>query len=158
MKKLTLLTLFCALATGAMAGDGWNESMTVFKAGEIDGKNGFRIPAITSTGNGNLIAVSDYRYKNKDWNTDMGTTGENKMPYLVVKTSNDSGNTWVESEIEMPTILNPSTGKYETALTDPSVVYNQETGSSFIFGFNNIKHIAVGGGNPNETEVDDTKS
>ncbi len=25
MKKLTLLTLFCALATGAMAGDGWNE-------------------------------------------------------------------------------------------------------------------------------------
>ena len=162
MRKLTLLTLFCALATGAMAGDGWNEAMTVFKAGDKDGKNGYRIPAITSTGNGSLIGVADYRYKNKDWNTDMGVTGANKMPYLVVKTSNDGGNTWIESEIEMPLVVNPDTGKEEIGLTDSAVVHNQETGSTFLFGFTNIRHIAVSpdkeGATPNETDINDTES
>ena len=146
MKKFALLTIFCALATGAMAGDGWNEAMTVFKGGEIDGVNGFRIPAITSTGNGNLVAVADYRFKNKDWNTDMGPNGANPAPYFVVKTSNDGGKTWIESEIECPIMLNPISGKYEPAITDPSIVYNQETGSTFLFGYNNTHHIAVTGG------------
>ena len=33
MKKLALLTIFCALATGTMAApqDGWNEAMMIFK-------------------------------------------------------------------------------------------------------------------------------
>lgn len=148
MKKLALLTIFCALATGTMAApqDGWNEDMTVFKGGEIDGVNGFRIPAITSTGNGNLVAVADYRFKNKDWNTDMGPNKENPAPYFVIKTSNDGGKTWIESEIECPIMKNPVSGKDEPAITDPSVVYNQETGSTFLFGYNNTHHIAVNGG------------
>lgn len=148
MKKLALLTLFCSLATGVIAApnDGWNEAMTVFKAGSVDGKNGFRIPAITSTGNGSLVAATDYRYKNKDWNTDMGTTQENPNPYFIVKISNDGGNTWFDSKLELPTLKNPTTGKEEAAITDPSLVYNQNTGTTFLFGYNNTKHIAVEGG------------
>ena len=34
----------------------------------------------------NLISAADYRYKNKDWNTDMGTTGENPNPYFIINT------------------------------------------------------------------------
>ena len=148
MKRLALLTLFCSLATGVIAApnDGWNESMTIFKAGSIDGKNGFRIPAITSSGNGNLISAADYRYKNKDWNTDMGTTGENPNPYFIIKISNDGGNTWFNSKLELPTLKNPTTGKIEPAITDPSLVHNQNTGTTFLFGYNNTKHIAVEGG------------
>ena len=148
MKRLALLTLFCSLATGVIAApnDGWNESMTIFKAGSIDGKNGFRIPAITSSGNGNLISAADYRYKNKDWNTNMGTTGENPNPYFIIKISNDGGNTWFNSKLELPTLKNPTTGKIEPAITDPSLVHNQNTGTTFLFGYNNTKHIAVEGG------------
>lgn len=148
MKRLALLTLFCSLATGVIAApnDGWNESITIFKAGSIDGKNGFRIPAITSSGNGNLISAADYRYKNKDWNTDMGTTGENPNPYFIIKISNDGGNTWFNSKLELPTLKNPTTGKIEPAITDPSLVHNQNTGTTFLFGYNNTKHIAVEGG------------
>ncbi len=71
MKKLTLLTLFCALATGVMAGDGWNESMTIFEHGTITDNNGFRIPAITTTSQGTVVAVADIRYGGLTGNTDM---------------------------------------------------------------------------------------
>ena len=150
MKKLRFVTLFCTLATGVMAGDGWNESMTVFKHGTLNtsagNTSGFRIPALTSTGDGKLIAVADYRYKNKDWNTDMGTTQGNPIPYFVIKTSNDGGNTWIESKIKAPTFYNPKTGKYESGMTDPAIVHNTGTETTFLFGYNNIGHIAVNGG------------
>ncbi|QNM15078.1 sialidase family protein [Fusobacterium hominis] len=148
MKKLALLTLFCSFATGVIAApnDGWNEAMTVFKAGSVDGKNGFRIPAITSAGNGILIAAADYRYKNKDWNTDMGTTNENPNPYIIIKVSNDGGNTWEEKELKLPTLPNNVTGELQPAITDPTLVHNKDTGTSFLFGYNNTNHIAVTGG------------
>ncbi|WP_300329626.1 sialidase family protein, partial [Fusobacterium sp.] len=131
MKKLTLLTLFCALATGAMAGDGWNESMTVFKHGSVTDKNGFRIPAITATSQGTLVAVSDIRYA--------GLTGNTDMPQKVefsIKTSTDGGSTWSEGKI-----IAPSGG-----ITDPSIVHDPNTGKTFLFGYNNNSSIATSNG------------
>ena len=127
MKKLTLLTLFCALATGAMAGDGWNESMTVFEHGTITEKNGFRIPAITTTSQGTVVAVADIRYGGLTGNTDM----PKKVEFLI-KTSNDGGSTWSEG-----TILAPKGG-----ITDPSIVHDPNTGKTFLFGYQNDKNIA----------------
>lgn len=152
MKKLALLTLFCSLATGVIAApnDGWNEAMTVFKAGSVDGKNGFRIPAITSTGNGNLIAVADVRYD--------GVTGNTDMPRKVgvlIKTSNDGGSTWIDKEILFPTTNNKpnnnpnGTGIEVSGMTDPAIVYNQNTDTVFIFGYNNNQGIISAGGHSN---------
>ena len=134
MKKLTLLTLFCTLATGVIAApnDGWNEAMTVFKAKSIDGKNGFRIPAITSVGNGKLLAVADIRYAGLSGNTDM----PRKVEFLV-KYSNDGGTTWETTNIIAP----------EGGITDPAIVYNPDTNTPFIFGYNNNKGITTPGGN-----------
>ena len=126
MKKLTLLTLFCALATGVMAGDGWNESMTIFEHGTITDNNGFRIPAITTTSQGTVVAVADIRYGGLTGNTDM----PKKVEFLI-KTSNDGGSTWSEG-----TILAPAGG-----ITDPSIVHDSNTGKTFLFGYNNDSNI-----------------
>lgn len=126
MKKLTLLTLFCALATGVIAGDGWNESMTIFEHGTITDNNGFRIPAITTTSQGTVVAVADIRYGGLTGNTDM----PKKVEFLI-KTSNDGGSTWSEG-----TILAPAGG-----ITDPSIVHDSNTGKTFLFGYNNDSNI-----------------
>ena len=115
MKKLTLLTLFCALATGAMAGDGWNEGMNIFKGNANKGETGYRIPAITATSQGTLVAVSDIRYDNRD------------MPgrcEFIIKTSDDGGSTWNEESIIAP----------KGGITDPSIVHDPTTGKTFLFG------------------------
>lgn len=124
MKRLALLTLFCSLATGVIAApnDGWNEGMTIFKSKTITDKNGFRIPAITSTSQGNIVAVADIRYDN----TDM----PGKVEFLI-KTSNDGGNTWETSKFTSP----------KGGITDPSIVHDKITGKTFLFGYQNNKGI-----------------
>ena len=147
MKKLTLLTLFCALATGAMAGDGWNDYKTIFKVGELENTEkpgtvtSFRIPAITTTSQGTIVAVSDIRYGGQHGNTDIAD-GSNKVNpvHFAIKVSHDGGNTWSESQI-----VGPQTGN--GYITDPSIVHNPETGKTFLFGYQNDKHLTNGGGN-----------
>lgn len=130
MKRLALLTLFCSLATGVIAApnDGWNEGMTIFKSKTITDKNGFRIPAITSTSQGNIVAVADIRYDN----TDM----PGKVEFLI-KTSNDGGNTWETSKFTSP----------KGGITDPSIVHDKTTGKTFLFGYQNNKGITDPNGN-----------
>ena len=130
MKRLALLTLFCSLDTGVIAApnDGWNEGMTIFKSKTITDKNGFRIPAITSTSQGNIVAVADIRYDN----TDM----PGKVEFLI-KTSNDGGNTWETSKFTSP----------KGGITDPSIVHDKTTGKTFLFGYQNNKGITDPNGN-----------
>ena len=125
MKKLALLTIFCALATGTMAApqDGWNEGMTIFEPHTVTETNRFRIPAITTTTQGTIIAVSDIRYDN----TDM----PGKVEFMI-KTSDDGGSTWSEGTIIAP----------EGGITDPSIVHDPETGKTFLFGYQNNVGIA----------------
>ena len=101
-----------------MARDGWNESMTIFEHGTITDNNGFRIPAITTTSQGTVVAVADIRYGGLTGNTDM----PKKVEFLI-KTSNDGGSTWSEG-----TILAPAGG-----ITDPSIVHDSNTGKTFLF-------------------------
>lgn len=125
MKKLALLTIFCALATGTMAApqDGWNEGMTIFEPHTVTETNGFRIPAITTTTQGTIVAVSDIRYDNYDM--------PGKVEFMI-KTSDDGGSTWSEGTIIAP----------EGGITDPSIVHDPETGKTFLFGYQNNVGIA----------------
>lgn len=136
MKKLALLSLFCSLATGVLAApnDGWNEEMFIFKKGDTTNTNGYRIPAITTTSQGTIIAVSDYRHNGTG---DIGTSGQ-KVDFAI-KISHDGGNTWTES-----TILSPENG---LGISDPAIVHNNETGTTFLFGYQNDKFITDKNGN-----------
>ena len=148
MKKLALLTLFCSLATGTIAApnDGWNEGMSMFKAGAIDGKNGFRIPAISSMGNGGLMAVADIRYAGATGNTDIFGSGKFNKVAFAIKVSYDGGNTWLDREILYPTTNNkPNNGltndKEISGITDPALIYDQNTNTAYLFGYNNNKSL-----------------
>ncbi|MCJ8342513.1 MAG: glycoside hydrolase [Cetobacterium sp.] len=90
MKKIILLGTFCALSSLALGrnGDGYNSAQTIFKNRTVTSTNGFRIPAITTTSQGTIIAVSDIRYKGTSDNTDMPAKVE-----FMIKTSNDGGKT-----------------------------------------------------------------
>ncbi|MGY0395334.1 exo-alpha-sialidase [Fusobacterium sp. SYSU M8A802] len=167
MKKLRLVTLFCALATGVMAGDGWNEEMTIFKQ-NLDQYNGkpttdhidYRIPALTTTTQGTIVAAVDRRFGSHKF--DMGWHyGDNgRVVYdkygkplttqaymdFTVKISNDGGNTWIESKIEPPKNeageKNPANG-----ITDPSIVHDSNSGKTFLFGYYNDKKLQQDIGN-----------
>ncbi len=136
MKKLTLLTLFCALATGAMAGDGWNEKMEIFK-GDYFGQNQgtyYRIPAVTSTSQGTLIAVGDHRPNG--W-TDIGY--QDNIGFGI-KVSHDGGNTWSEEQILIPDKTRPGT-ENKIGISDPAIVHDPNSGNTFLFGYQNDKWI-----------------
>ncbi len=53
----------------------------------------YRIPAITKTASGRLVAVSDYRHSLDDLGRDVHGTGTHRID-LVVRTSDDNGATW----------------------------------------------------------------
>ena len=150
MNKLALCTLFCSLASGILAApnDGWNENMTLFKNGtlentEVSGKpTSYRIPAITTTAQGTIVAVSDVRYDGKHGNTDITDGSNNIHPVkFSIKVSHDGGNTWSEEEILAPESVGNG------YITDPSIVHNPDTGRTFIFGYQNDKHLTNPGGN-----------
>lgn len=132
MKKLALLTLFCSLATGAIAApnDGWNEGMRLFTYKDTTNTNSYRIPAITTTSQGTIIAVADYRHNSTG---DIGTSGQ-KVDFAI-KVSHDGGNTWSEK-----TIITPENG---LGISDPAIVHNSDTGKTFLFGYQNDKFITT---------------
>lgn len=135
MKRLALLTIFCALATGTMAApqDGWNEDMVIFKNNTPNKGNYYRIPAIAATSQGTIVAVSDYRHYGS---TDMGNMGTGSRPQKVdfaVKVSHDGGNTWIETKF-----VTPENGG---GVTDPAIVHDPISGKTFLFGFQNSNNI-----------------
>ena len=140
MKKLTLLTLFCALATGAMAGDGWNEKMEIFKKDNPNGGNYYRIPAITATSQGTIIAVADHRPNGP--NDIGGDGGKNPGQFGIgfgIKVSHDGGNTWSEQQLLIPDKAKPNGNKI--GISDPAIVHDSHSGNTFLFGYQNNKNI-----------------
>lgn len=131
MKRLALLTLFCSLATGVIAApnDGWNEGMILFKKGDTTNTNYYRIPAITTTSQGTIIAVADYRHDG------YGDIGLNTGVDFAIKISHDGGNTWSDK-----TIITPENG---LGISDPAIVHNSDTGRTFLFGYQNDKFITT---------------
>ncbi|MGX6591769.1 sialidase family protein [Cetobacterium ceti] len=138
MKKIILLGTFCALSSLALGrnGDGYNSAQTIFENKTVTSTNGFRIPAITTTSQGTIIAVSDIRYGGTSGNTDMPAKVE-----FMIKTSNDGGKTWSEG-----TILGHPDFANGLGITDANIVHNPDTGSTFLFGYQNDKFINQSGG------------
>ncbi|MGY0395333.1 exo-alpha-sialidase [Fusobacterium sp. SYSU M8A802] len=131
MKKFTLITLFCTLATGIIAGDGWNEKMTIFKKDNPNNGNYYRIPALTATSQGTLIAVSDYR--ESGWG-DIGTNNGKQKVSFAVKVSYDGGSTWSETQLVKP-------GANNLGISDPAIVHDSNSGKTFLFGYQNDRFI-----------------
>ena len=62
-----------------------------------DDQYSYRIPAIAKTGNGMLVAVTDYRHNHDDIGRDNHGTGTKRID-LVMRTSTDNGATWSETK------------------------------------------------------------
>ena len=84
-----------------------------------DDEFSYRIPAIAKTGNGMLVAVSDYRHNLDDIGRDNHGTGTKRID-LVMRTSTDNGATWSETK----TIAagdNNMAGSYQRAYGDAAI-------------------------------------
>lgn len=138
MKKISTAAIFCSLLLSTLAlADGYNSSIILFKNKTVTNSNGFRIPAITTTAQGTVIAVTDIRYAGTSGNTDMPRKVE-----LMVKVSSDGGETWDEGKI----LTSPTTINGKNYITDPSIVSNRDTGTTFLFGYQNNKAVNTAGG------------
>ena len=72
MKKISTAAIFCSLLLSTTTlSDGYNSALVLFKNKTVTNSNGFRIPAITTTAQGTVIAVTDVRYAGTWVNTDM---------------------------------------------------------------------------------------
>ena len=79
----------------------------------------YRIPAITTTGTGRIVAVSDYRHNLDDIGRDKHSTGTMRID-LVMRYSDNNGQTWSETQ----TIAagdNSKTGSYLRAFGDAAI-------------------------------------
>ncbi|EPC5194032.1 exo-alpha-sialidase [Edwardsiella piscicida] len=138
--NLLLLTAGCllSLSSGVRAvsvmesgvpHDGWHAPMLIFAEHDRTANNGWRIPAITVTQGGALIAVSDARA--------VGTSdiGQNQDVHFGYRISYDRGDTWGEIHDIAPSF----NGKRQ--ISDPAIVYNPDSGSTFLFGYYNDRFI-----------------
>ena len=84
-----------------------------------DDQYSYRIPAIAKTGNGMLVAVSDYRHNLDDIGRDNHGTGKMRID-LVARTSDDNGATW--SDIKTIAAGDDSKiGSYQRAYGDAAI-------------------------------------
>ncbi|HUH47698.1 MAG TPA: sialidase family protein [Arenibacter sp.] len=92
----------------------------LFNAAEVDGVECFRIPAIVTAPNGDLIAAIDERVP------DCGDLKWSKDINIVIKRSSDNGKTWsaMETVVNFP---------YGQSASDPSMIVDRDTGEIFMF-------------------------
>ncbi|WP_254878009.1 sialidase family protein, partial [Salmonella enterica] len=109
--------------------DGLYSPQKIFSQHQKTSTNAYRIPAITATTQGTVIAVSDAR------GNGISDIGLNKDVHFGYKISTDGGYTWGHEQEIIPDIK----GKYQ--ISDPAIVHNTDTGSTFLFGFYNDRFI-----------------
>lgn len=105
------------------------------KAGE-QGVNTFRIPGITSTGNGTLIAVYDIRYDNsKDLpgNIDVG-----------MRRSRDGGKSWERPKV----IMDMGEPHDQNGIGDPSILYDPVTKKIWVAALWSKGNRSIAGSGP----------
>ncbi len=96
-----------------------HEFELLFKSSNTDGSC-YRIPAIATMPNGDIIALCDQR---------IGSCGDlkfNKDINIVMKRSKDNGKTWSE----MDTLVDYPYGQ---SASDPSLIVDEQTGCVFLF-------------------------
>lgn len=117
-------------ATGEMPGisNGVIAHLDLFNSGMREGVACYRIPALVTAPNGNLVAAIDERVPSCD---DLGT---NKDINIVVRRSADNGMTWsgIETAVDYA---------HGISASDPSMIVDGKTGEIFLF-YNYMDHTA----------------
>ena len=92
----------------------------LFNTSMVDSVNCYRIPAIVTAPNGDLIAAIDERVPN------CGDLKFSKEINLVIRRSTDNGKTWlpIERVVDFP---------YGQSASDPSMIVDNETNEIFMF-------------------------
>ena len=128
-------------------GDGWNAPHKIFDKYLSDrgsnGWGGYRIPGITTTSQGTIIAIADKRFDGTGGNTDIHDSSNIHKVWFSYKVSQDGGKTWSkEFELKPPT-FSQSTGHNDAKqyITDPQIVHNPDTGTTFAFGYQSKHHV-----------------
>ncbi|SHJ07294.1 sialidase-1 [Arenibacter nanhaiticus] len=126
MKKIFFGLLICAsmvlqaqTETHKIA-DGVKVYQDLFNAANVEGVACFRIPAIVTAPNGDLIAAIDERVPgcgDLKWSKDIN---------IVIKRSSNNGKTWTDTE----TVVNLPYGQ---SASDPSMIVDAETNEIFMF-------------------------
>ena len=162
--KLALSALTLALLGGgqAVCAANYFNSHTIyngagaklFSVGEVDGKNGFRIPAIASAGNGILISAADVRYAGSTWSDIVAGTSLVKTK-ISTKVSFDGGLNWTDLNI-LDAAKNADPNHYDTLATDPALVFDPHHNTALMFGLRNNVNLVSGNqatNNPNKGGV-----
>ncbi|GGW26576.1 sialidase family protein [Arenibacter certesii] len=100
--------------------DGVKVYQDLFNAEEVDGVACFRIPAIITAPNGDLIAAIDERVPG------CGDLKFSKDINIVIRRSSDNGKTWsdIETVVDLP---------YGQSASDPSLIVDRDTKEIFMF-------------------------
>lgn len=121
-KSLTvfLLLFICVPVLSQQLSPGIQSSADLFYTGQEDGVSCYRIPALITAANGDLIAAIDERVPS--CNDLRGSKDIN----IIIRRSFDSGQTWsgIERVIDFPEGQSAS---------DPSMILDEETGKIFLF-------------------------
>lgn len=117
-----LLLLFgvCAAAEKPEIAAGMITCQDLFNSAMREGVACYRIPALVTAANGDLVAVMDERVLS------CSDLRDNRDINLVVRRSDDNGLTWSGLE----TVVDHSLGK---SASDPSMIVDRETGEIFLF-------------------------
>lgn len=118
-----LLICFVIFATELSAQDQKNDQQfeftNLFNGEDVD-DGCYRIPALITASNGDLIAAIDERIQN------CGDLRSNRDINLVIRRSSDNGKTW--SDIE--TVVDYPIGQ---SASDPSMILDEQTGTIWMF-------------------------
>lgn len=134
LKSSLLAIALASISTSAFAepsfnGDGWNSPNLLFAAKKYN-TDGYRIPAITLTSQGTLIAFADFR-EFPQYDIGGKPNGKDQTIDMAYRVSYDQGETWSE--------INRFDAKHLDAgfkqICDPSIVHDPVSGKTFAFGF-----------------------
>lgn len=119
MKSIFTAAAAAAIALAAAA----REQTTLWKDGD-DGVAKYRIPALCTATNGDLVAVCDARRDN------IGDLNAFQPIWIVCRRSSDGGATWTRS---VPTWKWPWNDSEKWSGSDPSFIVDASTGKIFLF-------------------------
>lgn len=118
MKWISVLALAAALEAVAVS-----EQTTLWKDGD-GGVAKYRIPALCTATNGDLVAVCDARTRNG------GDLNVYQPIYIVCRRSTDNGKSWSPSAA---TWAWPWNDTEQWSASDPSLIVDRQTGALFLF-------------------------
>jgi sialidase-1 len=127
LKRYIILVLaFVSLQANAQKTNDGTRFTSLFNSSMKNGVACYRIPAIVTATNGDLIAAIDERVPScgdLKWSPDIN---------IVIRRSSDNGQNWTE----MQTVVDYAFGQ---SASDPSMIVDQATGNIFLF-YNYMNH------------------